>query len=56
MRQLLTERYRERLAGVLSCYHHRHAARSLLCEGNDGVSFCAADADLRLSAICRTAS
>ena len=32
------------------------AAGSLLREGNDGISFCAADPDLRLSAICRTSS
>src|SRR5207248_9659062 len=37
-------------------HRHRHAARGLLCEGDDGVSFCAADPGLRLSAICRTAS
>src|SRR5439155_17213404 len=37
-------------------HRHRNAARGLLCEGDDGVSFCAADPGLRLSAICRTAS
>src|ERR1700726_4213135 len=37
-------------------HRHRHAARGLLCERDDGVSFCAADPGLRLSAICRTAS
>ena len=51
MRQLLTERYRERLAGVLSCYDRIIVTGtlpgSLLCEGNDGISFCATDPDLR---------
>src|SRR5205807_1079614 len=37
-------------------HRHRHAAWGLLCEGDDGISFCAADPGLRLSAICRTAS
>jgi hypothetical protein len=38
LRQLLTERYRERLAGVLSCYDR---------------IICAADPGLRLSAMLR---
>src|SRR5690242_11481966 len=37
-------------------HRHRHAAGSLLREGNDWISFCPADPDLRLSALCRTAS
>jgi hypothetical protein len=60
LKQPLTERYRERLAGVLSCYDRIIVTGTLpgacYAQGMDGVSFCAADPDLRLSAICRTAS
>jgi hypothetical protein len=53
LRQPLTERYRERLAGVLSCYDRIIVTGTL--PGACYASFCAADPDLRLSAICRTA-
>ena len=58
LRRLLTERYRERLAGVLSCYDRIivTAAGGVLCDGDDGISLGAADPHLRLSAICRAAS
>jgi hypothetical protein len=54
-RQLLTERYRERLAGVLSCYDRIIVTGTLpgacYAKGNGGISFCTADPDLRLSAV-----
>ena len=55
MRQPLTERYRERLAGVLSCYDRIIVTGTLpgacYAKGNDRISLCAADPDFRLSAI-----
>ena len=59
MRQPLTERYRERLPGVLSCYDRIIVTGTLpgACYAKGMTGFLsAADPDLRLSAICRTAS
>jgi hypothetical protein len=57
--RLLTERYRERLAGVLSCYDRIIVTGTLpgACYAKGmTASFGAADPRFRLSAICRATS